>query len=291
MKINDPRYDRNVRLFGSEGQSKLALLRATLVGVGGLGSPLVQHLALLGVGHIDLFDDEDLDDTNRNRFVGARSDDPVPGSAKVELAARLVREINPDIVVRAYPFGLVSEQCFESVKRADWVFGCFDDDGPRSVLNELCAAYDKPYVDLASDVPQDGIYGGRVVISKNGKGCLNCLDLLDRRDIRRFFATEEEIERERAVYGVDRALLGETGPSVAPINGVVASLAATEFMAGATGMREPAQHLVFRADQSRVTSARNTPTAKCLVCEGVFGKGSAAGLERYLSLAHLRRRR
>lgn len=288
MKIDDPRYDRNVRFFGTEGQNTLSGLRATLVGVGGLGSPLTQHLALLGVGHIDLFDDEDLDDTNRNRFVGARSDDPVPGSAKVDLAARLVREINPDITVHAFPVGLVSEECFESVKRADWVFGCFDDDGPRSVLNELCAAYSKPYVDLASDVPDDGVYGGRVFISKNGKGCLNCLD---RRDIRRFFATEEEIDRERAIYGVDRALLGETGPSVASINGVVASLAATEFMVGATGMREPAQHLVYRADQSRVTSARNIPTAKCLVCEGSFGKGSAAGIERYLQIAHLRRRR
>jgi len=77
------RYDRNMRLFGEAGQRKIRGSNVTVIGVGGLGSPLVQHLALLGVGGITPIDDEELDETNRNRFVGARHDDPVPGSSKV----------------------------------------------------------------------------------------------------------------------------------------------------------------------------------------------------------------
>ena len=46
--------------------------KVTLIGVNGLGSPLAQHLALLGVGSVTLVDDEELDETNRNRFIGAR---------------------------------------------------------------------------------------------------------------------------------------------------------------------------------------------------------------------------
>lgn len=283
------RYDRNVRLFGVEGQRKLRAAKVTVVGVGGLGSPLVQHLALLGVGAVDLFDDEELDETNRNRFVGARKDDPIPGSAKVQLAARLIQEINPETSSRPFKEGLVSEPCFASVREADWVFGCFDDDGPRSVLNELCAAYRKPYIDLASDVPGDGVYGGRVCFALGGTGCLNCRDLLDRRDVRRFFATDEEIERENKVYGIDQAALAEKGPSVSPLNGVVASLAATEFMVAATGMRPPAQHIEYRGHQSKVVVNTDTPSPDCLVCAGTYGKGGEANVERYLKMPQLRR--
>ena len=38
------RYDRNARLFGNEGQRKIRQTKVAVVGVGGLGSPLVQHL-------------------------------------------------------------------------------------------------------------------------------------------------------------------------------------------------------------------------------------------------------
>ena len=80
------RYDRNILLFGEAGQQKLRASTVLIAGVGGLGSPLAQHMALLGVRKVILVDAEELDETNRNRFVGARFDDPVPGSLKVSLA-------------------------------------------------------------------------------------------------------------------------------------------------------------------------------------------------------------
>ena len=46
----------------------------------GLGSQVVQQLALLGVGSLVLVDAEELDETNGNRYVGATHDDPIPGS-------------------------------------------------------------------------------------------------------------------------------------------------------------------------------------------------------------------
>ena len=186
MKDLPKRYDRNIRFFGEDGQRKLQQTRVALIGVGGLGSPMAQHLALLGVGSVTLVDDEELDETNRNRFIGARNDDPVPGSPKVQLAARLIEEINPDVDAKPLQMGLVSPDAFEAVKGADWVFGCFDEDGPRFVLNELCSAYEKPYIDLASDIHKAGVYGGRVCIAWDGRSCLHCLNLLDPNDVRRY---------------------------------------------------------------------------------------------------------
>jgi molybdopterin/thiamine biosynthesis adenylyltransferase len=278
-----------MRLFGEEGQRNLLATRVVIAGIGGLGSPSAQHLALLGVGSIALIDDEELDETNRNRFVGARHEDPVPGSMKVLLAARLIREINPAIETIPIPASLVSEEAFAAVKNADVVFGCFDEDGPRAILNELCAAYAKNYIDLASDVPEPGVYGGRVCVAWNGDGCLLCMDELDRRAVQRYLETEAQREVEDRIYGVDRAVLSERGPSVSPLNGVVAAFAVTEFMVGVTGIRTPKKLLNYRGHLGTV-SVKNDCARDCYICKNLWGQGATADVERYLRIPHLRKR-
>jgi len=282
------RYHRSMLLFGAEGQQRLCETSVLLVGAGGLGSPFAQHLALLGVKRVMAADAEELDETNRNRFVGARFDDPVPGSAKVDIVCRTVKEINPEVDVQPLPFNLVSAEVFAAAREADWIVGCFDKDGPRAILNELSAVYDKPYIDLASDVPEPGIYGGRVCVSLNGNGCLECMGLLDRREVRRYFETPEQREREDAIYGIPQGALEEKGPSVSPINGVIASIAATEFMVAVTGMREPTRLQEYRGWESKVLVSKDEPTADCPICKGIRGKPQEADVERYLRLPHLR---
>ena len=44
---------------------------------------------------------------------------------------------------------MVSVEAFNAIIRADYVFGCLDCEGARLILNELCAAYVRPYWDLA----------------------------------------------------------------------------------------------------------------------------------------------
>jgi len=285
------RYDRNILLFGKDGQEKLRATTVAVVGCGGLGSPLIQQLALLGVGKVSAIDDEELDETNRNRFVGARHDDPVPGSKKVDLVCRLVNEINPDVVVDPIPDSLLTERAFSAIKAADFVFGCFDDDGPRFILNELCSAYSKPYIDLASDVPEAGRYGGRVCVVRNGDGCLICLDVVDMRDVNYYLASEEQRKSEREIYGIAREALDSKGPSVAPINAVVSGLAAMEFMVAVTGLREPCRLLNYNGHLGTVRVSRDDPAADCYTCTHVGGKGAEANVERYLSMSHLRERR
>ena len=76
------RFERNTRFFGEEGQRILRETLVAIVGVGGLGTHVVQQLALLGVGELSLVDHEELDRTNLNRYVGARHSDPIPGHAE-----------------------------------------------------------------------------------------------------------------------------------------------------------------------------------------------------------------
>jgi hypothetical protein len=181
----------------------------------------------------------------------------------------LFREINPDVEAVPLSYNLVSEEVFEAEREGDWIFGCFDKNGPRAILNELCAAYEKPYIDLASEVPEPGIYGGHFCVSINGNGCLECMGLFDRRAIRRYLETPERREREDAIYGIQKGAPGIKGPFVLPVNGVIANLAATEFM---------------------VVVSRDEPVADCLICKSGRGKPHEAGVERYLQLPYLRKK-
>jgi len=66
------------------------------------------------------------------------------------------------------------------------------------------------------------------------------------------------------------------------LNGVVASLAVTEFMAEVTGLR-PAKHmLTYRAHHGGVSVATDAPSPGCYYCTHVRGRGADAGVERYL---------
>lgn len=279
--MTEGRFDRNERLFGKEGQARLRQTTIAVMGAGGLGSPVIAQAALLGVGGINTVDREDLAVSNRNRYVGIWHTDPVPGSPKVELARRHIDLIDPSIRVLAIKNDIVSPAALDALVAADYVFGCVDNDGARFFLNEACLAYDKPLIDLASDAPAPGVFGGRVMIVAGDNGCLHCQDLLDPDDVRRFFSSAELLENEAAVYGIEARALTEAGPSIASVNGVVASLGVTAFMVLATGMTQPYSYQTYRGDLGTVTRRKTKRVEDCYYCSAMRGLGDQAGLERY----------
>jgi ThiF family protein len=282
--MSGDRFDRQVRFFGRDGQAKLRAARVAVVGVGGLGTHVVQQLALLGVGELSLIDSEELAESNRNRYVGARHDDRIPGTPKVLIGERLTKEIDPTIQVVKIPESLVSDQAFAAVIAADYTFGCLDSEGARLVLNELCAAYARPYFDLASDiVPGEPLtYGGRVCVAWDGNGCLVCYGLLDVAEAQAQLAGPEDRRAREALYGVQASALDRAGPSVVSINGVVASLAVTEFVVAVTGLRRPQSVLTYRGHMGRVTVSADPPAPDCYYCHGIRGRGDAVDVQQYI---------
>jgi molybdopterin/thiamine biosynthesis adenylyltransferase len=275
----DARFDRNIRLFGSEGQLKLRKSHVVIVGAGGLGTQVAQQVSLLGVGTVSIIDDEELEASNRNRYVGVWHSDPTPGSRKIDLAARLISLIDPEIYVQRVFANVVSRAAFDVIKSADHVFGCLDDDGARFVLNDVATAYGKPYIDLASDVV-DRTFGGRIIVNWDGSGCLYCLDELDQSAIHEFLESEAERKNRAEVYGVDRSLLGSVGPSVVSINGVIASLSITEYMVACTGMRSPHKFINYDGLATRVSVRKQLPRSSCPYCNQ-WGLGDRADVDRY----------
>lgn len=283
--MSNTRFDRNIRFFGKEGQERLSDASVAVVGIGGLGSHVVQQLALLGVGRLTLIDSEELDDTNRNRYIGVRHDDPVPGTSKVAIGERLAREINPQIRVLTIDQPLIHPLSFQAIiGGSDYVFGCLDNDGARLILNELCLAYDKPYVDLASGIDvEENRYGGRVYVRWNGPGCLVCHEVLDPVEAGLDLQTEQQRKNREAIYGIPVDALGAVGPSVVSINGIVASLGVTEFMLTVSGVRsEHNKLLTYHGDRSVALAKTSPPRDGCYYCSVVRGQGDNAGVLRLL---------
>jgi molybdopterin/thiamine biosynthesis adenylyltransferase len=271
--MTEDRFDRSIRFFGADGQSRIQETALAIAGIGGLGSFVVQHAGLLGFRAIHQVDPGELKQSSRNRYATARHLDPIPGTKKVEIGRRLIHEIDPRIDVESVVGSIISDAGIASLKEADIVVGCLDTEGARLLLLQTCAVLRKPYIDLATEIlPGENPlrYGGRVCCSFFGNGCLSCLDVLDHREAGRDLAGDVERAHRRGIYGVDPTLLGDSGPSVAPMNGVIASLGMMELMAHVTGLRVPKPHLNYDGRTGKVGLRAERVNSDCYFCDGIF---------------------
>lgn len=284
--MTENRFDRSVRFFGAEGQGRIHQTTLAIAGIGGLGSFVVQHAALLGFGRINQVDPGELKTSGRNRYVTARFDDRIPGTKKVDIGRRLTESIDPSIGVETIVDSIISEAGFAAIKDADIVLGCMDTEGARLLLLQVCAVLHKPYIDMATQIfAEETIrYGGRVCCSFFGSGCLSCLDVLDREEASRDLEGDIGRPNRLALYGVDNRFLTDSGPSVSPINGVVASLGMLELMTYVTGLRSPQPHLNFDGRTGKVCLRKDRLITDCYYCDGLFTGTQQADLSGLLQI-------
>jgi molybdopterin/thiamine biosynthesis adenylyltransferase len=281
QKREAERYSRQIAMFGKEGQERISQVSVVIVGVGGIGSHIVQQLAYAGVKKYFLVDMDRLDRSNLNRFVIGTENDL--GRLKAEVARDFIRRVQADADISIIPESVISGAAFDAVSKGSVAFGCVDNDGPRLVLLELCCSMQKPYIDVATDVPSPGCFGGRMVFTGVGKGCLACREELDQSEVRRFFATPEQRIEDDKIYGIDRSAFGTNGPSVVFLNGTLASLAVTEFVTFITGLRAPLPYLTYRGEMGIVTTTKASGGG-CYYCDSVWSGDSVANPGRYLNL-------
>ena len=98
-------WDRVERLIGSDNLARLAEKRVAVIGLGSGGGFVALTLAMSGVGHFVLIDDDTLEETNIVRHVADRR---YLGQPKVEAVADLIRQRNPNADVKTV-IGLIEE--------------------------------------------------------------------------------------------------------------------------------------------------------------------------------------
>lgn len=284
--MNELRYDRQILAFGKEGHSKIEATLIGIVGLGGIGSHVAQGLAYLGAQNFLLVDDDHVEETNLNRLIGGLPGDAERNEAKVQVAARTIRSIQPGANVHAVEKNVRSQEAIDALIRCTVIFGCVDNEGSRLVLMELAAAFEATLIDSATEIlSEEGTvteFGGRVVIGRPGDFCLRCANEIDMDVAKQELETPRVRElRKQHGYG-----LGERGtaPAVVSLNGIIANLAVTEFLVMTTGIRDPKRYLVYYGLRGKVNAREDLRRPDCYVCGYLVGSREKANLHRYALL-------
>ena len=140
------RYSRHLLLddWGIEGQAKVGVAHALVVGCGGLGSPVALFLASAGIGHLTLVDGDTVSLTNLQRQIAhttARLGEP-----KARSAAAGALALNPEVRVTALVEHAGGERLPALVAEADVVVDCSDNAVTRRAVNAACVRHGRPLV-------------------------------------------------------------------------------------------------------------------------------------------------
>ena len=93
-------HSRTAMLIGEEALKKLQNAHVAVFGVGGVGSYICEALARVGVGAIDLFDNDTVSLSNINRQLVALHS--TVGRPKVEVMRERILDINPECRVTVH---------------------------------------------------------------------------------------------------------------------------------------------------------------------------------------------
>jgi tRNA A37 threonylcarbamoyladenosine dehydratase len=131
------------RLFGAAALPRLRAAHVAVVGVGGVGSWVVEALARSGVGALTLVDLDDVCVTNINRQLPAL--DGTFGRPKVVVLAERVRAINPECRVTPVPefFTTAAAERLLAM-RFDWVVDAIDRLTKKCELLAACVGRRQP---------------------------------------------------------------------------------------------------------------------------------------------------
>ncbi|MGI9516617.1 MAG: HesA/MoeB/ThiF family protein, partial [Pirellulaceae bacterium] len=140
----DDRYSR-LKLIGWWDQDRLRRSRVLVVGAGALGNEVLKNLALVGIGHITLIDFDVIENSNLSRSVLYRAQDT--GQAKADVAARAVRDLNPDVSITAINGNVLTQIGLGLVREKDLVIGCLDNREARLWVNRMCWKVGTPWID------------------------------------------------------------------------------------------------------------------------------------------------
>lgn len=268
-------HNRQILAFGEEGQKRIQKQKVAIVGLGGIGSQIFQQLMHLGVKRFLLIDNDYVEESNRSRIVGSRPDDAILRKMKTDIMERLGKEINPEVEIESATGSVNTLHVAKRLKDVDVIFCCTDNLSSRLVLNRVAFQYLIPMIDLGIDIQasrKQGIRtaGGRVMVILPNQPCLCNLGILK----------TEALAKENNQLGY---ITGQNipDPSVITLNGVVSSLATTEFIDLLTGFErrksEPT-YQVYDILRGEIWREKAQTTSPCGVCRAVKALGDIEGL-------------
>jgi adenylyltransferase/sulfurtransferase len=167
------RYSRQTILpgWGAEGQARLAVKSAAVIGCGALGSHIASHLVRAGVGRLVLADRDFVEWHNLPRQALYSEADAAAGVPKAVAAARRLRLLNSEVVIEEHVVDVNADTLEDLIRGVDVVLDGADNFEVRYLLNEACVKHGISWV--YGGVL--GTYGLTAAIVPGETPCLRCL--------------------------------------------------------------------------------------------------------------------
>ena len=207
------RFEKQIILkkFGVSGQKKILKSKVLIIGIGGLGCPLLTYLASSGVGNIGIADHDKIEMSNLNRQTLFTANDI--DKYKVVQAKYVINKMNNKIKIKTFKKKVVKNNIRSIIKDFDIVCDGTDNFETRYIINDACKKMKKILISAA--------------ISKF-EGHLYKFDFRKKASCYRCFMPEKPlIEKNCEAEGV-----------FSPVAGVLGSLQANEVLKTILGLKD-----------------------------------------------------
>lgn len=134
----DRRFGGIARLYGNAALARFRAAHVCVIGVGGVGSWVVEAMARSAIGHITMIDLDNLAESNINRQIHALTD--TLGQAKVTALAQRIAQINPYCVVTEIEDFLTADNLDEMIgtRHYDYIIDAIDNVRAKTALIAYC---------------------------------------------------------------------------------------------------------------------------------------------------------
>jgi molybdopterin/thiamine biosynthesis adenylyltransferase len=120
----DQAFSRNIGWVTDDEQQVLRGKRIAIAGAGGVGGVHLLTLARLGVGNFNISDFDDFEVHNFNRQCGAFIS--TLGQQKVDVMERMLKDINPEADIQAFPKGIFADNVDAFLDKVDLYVDALD---------------------------------------------------------------------------------------------------------------------------------------------------------------------
>ena len=244
MKINlsqFKRFEKQIILkkIGLVGQKKISSANVLIIGMGGLGCPLLTYLAASGVGKIGIVDFDKVEVSNLNRQTLFNEKDI--GKYKVEQAKKAIHKINKKIKIITFKKKLIFKNIKKIFKCYDIICDGTDNYNTRYLINDYCVKNKKILISSAISK-----FDGQLMkfdFKKKGP-CYRC-----------FMPIPPDFENNCQTEGI-----------FSPVAGIMGSLQASEVLKSILNNKNDLRNrlLIFDALETEFRKSRISINPKCI---------------------------
>jgi molybdopterin-synthase adenylyltransferase len=235
------RFEKQIILkkIGIFGQKKIKNSKVLIIGIGGLGCPLLTYLASSGVSNIGIVDDDKVEIGNLNRQILFNLHDI--GKFKVDQAKKKIKKIYNRIKIKTFRTKITLKNINKILKNYEIICDGTDNYNTRYLINDLCKKNKKTLISAAISK-----FDGQLLKFnfKKNSACYRC-----------FMPDKPNDENNCDAEGI-----------FSPVAGILGSLQANEVLKTILGLKEDLNNnlLIFNSLSNSLKKVKISPNPLCI---------------------------